>query len=438
MLAKRSLTLLGANFLFAAISVQLVLRPDLGVAVYPFYGVLALWTDLRRESELPFIFTFLASVAGILLAMRTPQLAEKAALAVEMAGLWGLDWGISLYRARDLADQRVTLTKRLALDAGIRDDERDLKYYRSYQESVGGQIRLRRDLAETARSLGRVTDSREVYHRLVEALSERFPEARVQVLAEAASDPLVGLACQRQTPVLVKDSSAQPWSGPAPEFASGMALSIKVMRQPAGFLKLESDQPGAFTPDDLRTVDLFATMAALSLENIQLYEHVHEAAVHDALTQLYSHRAFQQRLREELLRAGRSQTPLSMILCDIDHFKAYNDNYGHQAGDQLLRSLSAIIASFARPVDFPARYGGEEFCLILPNFVRSEAVGLAERIRARVAAEPFVLQGQRTGATMSFGVSSFPVDATTASQIVRIADERLYKAKHGGRNQVVG
>ena len=89
-------------------------------------------------------------------------------------------------------------------------------------------------------------------------------------------------------------------------------------------------------------------------------------------------------------------------------------------------------------MDFPARYGGEEFCLILPNFVRSEAVGLAERIRARVAAEPFVLAGRPTGATMSFGVSSFPTDATTASQIVRIADERLYKAKGSGRNQVVG
>jgi GGDEF domain-containing protein len=364
MLARRSVTLFGANLLFAAISVQLVLRPDLGVAVYPFYGVLALWTDLRRESELPFVFIFLATVAAVLLIMYTAQTADKAALAIEMAGLWGLSWGFSLYRGRDLADQRDILTRRQALDAGLRDDERDLKYYRSYQESVSGQIRLRRDMADTARSLGRITDSREVYHRLAQILAERFPESRVQILAEAAGDPLVGLAFQRQSAVLVKDSSAQEWGGQRPPFGSGLALPIKVMRQPAGFLKLESDQAGAFNQEDLRTVDLFATMAALSLENIQLYEHVHEAAVHDALTQLYSHRAFQQRLREELLRAGRSQTPLSVILCDIDHFKTYNDHYGHQAGDQLLRSLAAIIASFARPVDFPARYGGEEFCLI--------------------------------------------------------------------------
>ena len=125
-------------------------------------------------------------------------------------------------------------------------------------------------------------------------------------------------------------------------------------------------------------------------------------------------------------------------MCDVDHFKSYNDRYGHQAGDHLLKTLAGILASFARPVDMVARYGGEEFTLILPNYVRSETVQLAERIRARVSDEPFVFQGLPTRATMSFGVASFPQDATTASQIVRCADERMYRAKHGGRNQVVG
>ncbi|MDD5656069.1 MAG: sensor domain-containing diguanylate cyclase [Elusimicrobia bacterium] len=417
---------------------ELVLRPDLGVAVYPFFGALALWTDFRREAELPFIFTFLASLVGILVAVRCPHAAQKAAVMVEVGGLWALDWGISLYRNRDLADQRDALAKRLALDAGIRDDERDSKYYQAYQETVGGQIRLRRDLAETARAFGRITDSREVYRRLVDILSQRFPEARVSVLADAAADPLVVLAARRQGPVLVKDCAVQEWPAGAPACGCGMALAVKVMRQPAGYLKLEAARPGAFAPDDLRTADLFATMAALSLENIQLYEHVHQAAVHDPLTQLFSHRAFEARLREELLRAGRGQTPLSFILCDVDHFKSYNDRYGHQAGDQLLRTLAAIIAAFARPVDFPARYGGEEFCLILPNMAHAEAVALAESMRRRVGEEPFVFQGNKTGATMSFGVSSFPADATTASQIVRIADERLYQAKNAGRDRVVG
>ena len=96
------------------------------------------------------------------------------------------------------------------------------------------------------------------------------------------------------------------------------------------------------------------------------------------------------------------------------------------------------MSSFARPVDFAARYGGEEFCLILPNFVRSEAVDLANRLRLRVESEPFVFQGHNTRATLSLGVSSFPQDATSPSQMIRVADERMYRAKSGGRNQVVG
>ena len=85
-----------------------------------------------------------------------------------------------------------------------------------------------------------------------------------------------------------------------------------------------------------------------------------------------------------------------------------------------------------------ARYGGEEFALVLPNFVRSEAVELANRIRLRIGGEPFIFQARTRTVTLSFGVASFPQDATTASQIIRVADERLYRAKNGGRNQVVG
>ena len=258
------------------------------------------------------------------------------------------------------------------------------------------------------------------------------------VVGGAGEDPLLLAAQRRRGPVLIKDARTESQVVPGARFISGVAIPMKVMRQAAGFVKLESDTPGAFGPDEVRTADLFATMAALSLENIRLYESVHRQATHDSLTQLHSHRAFQQRLQEEVLRAGRSQTPLAMIMLDVDHFKQYNDKFGHQGGDQLLRTLAAILASFARPVDFVARYGGEEFAIILPNYVRTEAVQVAERIRARVAEEPFVFNGAPTRATMSLGVAAFPTDATTASQIVRVADERLYKAKHGGRNQVVG
>ena len=433
---SRAVTLLGSYGLFVGLTLLIVARPELGPAAVPACGLCLLWSDLRRDGESPIVLTFLATVVAAVLMARAPD--AGPVLAAGVAGLWLLAGAQAAHRNRQFGDERETLLEQMTLQDQIRDDERDLKYYRSYEETVAVDTRLRRDLSDAAKSLSGTMDGREVQARLISILSERFPAARVSVVGGAGEDPLLLAAQRRRGPVLIKDARTESQVVPGARFISGVAIPMKVMRQAAGFVKLESDAPGAFGPDEVRTADLFATMAALSLENIRLYESVHQQATHDSLTQLHSHRAFQQRLQEEVLRSGRSQTPLALIMLDVDHFKKYNDTFGHQAGDQLLRTLAAILSSFARPVDFAARYGGEEFVLILPNFVRTEAIQVAERIRARVAEEPFVFNGSPTRATMSLGVAAFPTDATTASQIVRVADERLYKAKHAGRNQVVG
>ncbi|MCR4296605.1 MAG: GGDEF domain-containing protein [Elusimicrobia bacterium] len=433
---SRAVTLMGSYGLFAGLTLLVVARPELGSAAVPAFGVCLLWSDLRRDGESPVVLTFLATLVAAVLMVRSAE--ARPLIAAGLGGLWLLAGAQAAHRGRQFADEREMLLEQMNLQDQIRDDERDLKYYRSYEETVGVDTRLRRDLSDAAKSLSGTLDGREVQSRLITILQDRFPAARVSVVGGAGEDPLLLAAQRRRGPVLIKDARQEKQVVPGARFVSGVAIPLKVMRQAAGFVKLESDASGAFGPDEVRTADLFATMASLSLENIRLYESVHRQATHDALTQLHSHRAFQQRLQEEVLRSGRSQTPLSLIMLDVDHFKRYNDTFGHQAGDQLLRTLAAILGSFARPVDFAARYGGEEFALILPNYVRSEAVQVAERIRARIAEEPFVFNGAPTRATMSLGVASFPTDATTASQIVRVADERLYKAKHGGRNQVVG
>jgi diguanylate cyclase (GGDEF)-like protein len=434
---SRAVTLLGSYGLFAGLALAAVLVPAAAALAFPAFVLPLLWADLRRDAESPAVLAFFATVVGLVLLARAGP-AARLELGAGLIGLWAAAGALSAHRGRQSADERALLLEQMNLQDAIRDDERDLKYYREYEETVGSETRLRRDLSDAAKSLSGTLDAGEVQARLVSVLTARFPSARIELAGGAGADPLLLAAQKRRGPVLVKDSRAEALLAPGARFASGVAIPFSVMGRPAGFIKLESQKPGAFGPDDVRAADLFATMAALSLENVSLYESVRRQATHDALTQLYSHRAFQQRLQEEVLRAGRSQTPLSLIMCDIDHFKRYNDSFGHQAGDHLLKTLAGVLASFARPVDFVARYGGEEFVVVLPNFVRSEAVQLAERMRARVAAEPFVFQGQRTGATMSFGVASFPQDATTASQIVRSADERLYRAKEGGRNQVSG
>ncbi len=434
----RTVTLLGSSLAFALLSLALIRAPAWGPVVFPAFGLLFLWADQRGESENTVIFLFLVTAGGVLLISRTPRPLDQLALGCDLGGLWALSMALSAHRGACLKRRRELDVERHALDTRRRDDEREVNYYRAYELKAAEQIRLRRELAEGARALSSTMDAREVHQRLISMLSARYPNSRVDVTA-GAEDPLLDWAARRKGPVLVRDAGGDDrFGGKGVGCRSAVVVPMKIMHQQAGFVRLASDAVGAFTDSDVNTVDMLTTLAALSLENIQFYEQVHMQATHDPLTQLFSHKAFQTRMQDEVLRSGRSQTPLSMILCDIDHFKRYNDEYGHQAGDQLLRTVAAILSSFARPVDMVARYGGEEFALVLPNFVRSEAVELANRIRQRVAGEPFLFQGRGTNATMSFGVASFPTDATTASQIIRVADERLYRAKNGGRNQVVG
>src|SRR4029077_2197921 len=140
---------------------------------------------------------------------------------------------------------------------------------------------------------------------------------------------------------------------------------------------------------DLRILEALSLMASLALENLQLLAKLQEGAVHDNLTGLYTRKFFDERLSGESPRAGRYQTDFCLLLMDIDHFKRYNDTYGHAAGDQVLVRFSQVLERLVRPVDILARYGGEEFVLILPQMTLVQARETAEAIRQAIAAETF-------------------------------------------------
>lgn len=434
----RNLTLYGSIALFVGVSAALALLPGWEIVVYPAYALIFLWSDLRREEEFHIIFVFLATVACALIVARVPEGPQRLGLGIEALGIWLISLGLSFHRNQRAALSRAALATIEEHDVRIRDNEREMRFYEAYEKSTLAQVNLRRDLTRAAKSLATTMDPDEVRLRLMRIMEERYKGSRVQILAGQPEDPMVSWALKTKTPVLVKDMEKEDRFGdrsaPHP-FRSAMLVPMNVMKKPYGFLRVETGGAGAYTNDDLRTLDLFATLASLTLENIQLYAEVHSLAVHDSLTQLYTQRMFLQRLKEEILRAGRSQIPLSLLMGDVDHFKSYNDTYGHPAGDELLRAVSRILGNFTRPVDCVARYGGEEFALILPNTVRDHAVEVAERIRLAVAAEPFLFRGQRTRVTISFGVASFPQDATSQSQLIRVADERLYLSKGAGRNR---
>lgn len=160
-------------------------------------------------------------------------------------------------------------------------------------------------------------------------------------------------------------------------------------------------------------------------------------AKHDALTGLLNRQTLDEVLKRELDRAKRYQRSLSVLMIDIDHFKQVNDTRGHQAGDETLRQLAALLSREIRELDACGRFGGEEFLLVAPELDAAEALVLAQRIVAKVAAHPMIFANQTFYITVSIGTGSLSDEITSVSQLVRLADDAMYQAKAQGRNRAV-
>jgi diguanylate cyclase (GGDEF)-like protein len=161
-------------------------------------------------------------------------------------------------------------------------------------------------------------------------------------------------------------------------------------------------------------------------------------SITDPVTNLANHRHFQDRLRIEVDRAIRYGAPVSLVMVDIDHFKRFNDQFGHPAGDEILRLVGSRLTVLLRGHDLVARYGGEEFAIILPETAIDGAYVVCERMRANFAQDAFPgPEGNAAHLTISCGVASLPMHGTTAPELIAKADQMLYQAKRQGRNQTV-
>ena len=189
---------------------------------------------------------------------------------------------------------------------------------------------------------------------------------------------------------------------------------------------------------------IIAIMAAFALSFLAKYlmkardfEYQYKLATIDGLTELYNHRYFQDTLRKQIDIARRYNQAFSLIIVDIDFFKKFNDTYGHQAGDAVLRQVAKILKNNSRATDYVCRYGGEEMTIILPNTSAEDALFNANRICKAVADTPFHLTPvDKVNVTISLGVATFPDNAQTPQDLIEWADKGLYYAKEHGRNQV--
>ncbi len=205
-----------------------------------------------------------------------------------------------------------------------------------------------------------------------------------------------------------------------------------------GVLAVASYTPNAFDRTALELLENLAQHTALALDNANHHSEVEAQARLDSLTEVYNHGYIVHILRQELEKARLSDAPLSLVMLDIDHFKQYNDNYGHQVGDEVLVKLAQAIKQHIKSLDSVGRWGGEEFTIVLPNASGSQASQVALRLQETLRALSLHPRDEKTlpFPTISQGIAVFPSDAEDGDKLIQLADRRLYIAKNRGRNQV--
>jgi diguanylate cyclase (GGDEF)-like protein/PAS domain S-box-containing protein len=220
-----------------------------------------------------------------------------------------------------------------------------------------------------------------------------------------------------------------------------MYLCIPILAQgeTLGILHLQAtDDVPQLNASELSFKTTFAAQVGLSVANIRLREALRTQSVRDALTGLYNRRYLEETLEREMRRAARAAQSLGILMIDLDHFKKFNDTYGHDAGDAVLRETGASLSKGIRAEDFVCRFGGEEFVVILPTADPETSRARAERLRTKMRELTIMYQGKSLGmVTISVGVAAFPAHGTSPKELMVAADAALYEAKRGGRDQVV-
>jgi len=287
-------------------------------------------------------------------------------------------------------------------------------------EELQQRVRLMEMMSEVSRTALEGSDVSELLQRVESYIADHFPLRSVSI--ERCSD--------------IPPSSSE----------TGLVVPIRFHDSIVGALKLEADSAEVFSGANAVAFHAFANqiagairlaeMAAQLEEKTRALEaansHLEVISTHDGLTGLANRRHFDETLQLEWRRAARNGSALSILLMDIDRFKNFNDAHGHQAGDEVLRSVSrALLTCVHRAADLVARYGGEELVVLLPDTGAHQALAIAAQVREKISAD--------CGVTVSVGVATAIVtrDDSAAGELVRRADAALYQAKKGGRNRVV-
>jgi diguanylate cyclase (GGDEF)-like protein len=320
-------------------------------------------------------------------------------------------------------------------------------------------------MSETDELLQSCLSSKESFKIVIQHIEAELPDTSGAIYTIADDRSTVELAAQWGTPALGGNAFAPEdcWAlrrGRVNVFSGGdsrvmcahigtdiptqgMCVPMMAQGETIGVLSLQDGtNPGQsanhLSEDKSRMVKTLAEHLALAVANLQLRERLRSQSIRDPLTNLFNRRYMEESLARELHRATRKKSTLSIMAIDVDHFKRFNDTYGHEAGDKLLQELAQVFCHRLRGDDVACRYGGEEFILILPEAPLEAASERAEQLRQAIEKLKLDYHGQKLeNISVSVGVSCFPQHGTAPDVLLRTADAALYRAKEQGRNRVI-
>jgi diguanylate cyclase (GGDEF)-like protein len=338
---------------------------------------------------------------------------------------------------------------------------------RSFSQMTTALRREREEIASLNRFSEAVTQSTseiEVYDLLLHSLKERFQPRQVIIFqlkhaesylevvaslvplpAEVAAWPVIEerhncKAVRAGRPLVANDVRVEPlcpskfilpsegsyYCGPL--IASGIII---------GAVRIEASK-GLWTPERQRLLESYLNGAASALSNLRLLDRMKQQANIDVLTGLYNRRFLEDYARKIFAIAERREQPAGVIMLDLDNFKSFNDLYGHEVGDRILRQFAKTVTSAMRETNLAARYGGEEFVIVLPDTSTKSCALVAERIRQAVSSMvvPSNTDKPLPQLTVSVGVASFPTNGQTLDEVIQASDKALYESKRLGRNRV--
>jgi diguanylate cyclase (GGDEF)-like protein/PAS domain S-box-containing protein len=314
------------------------------------------------------------------------------------------------------------------------------------------------NLAKMAELLQSCSHEKDVLSVVASAAPKVFPELRCAVqlydrTREKIEVPAVGSQCARPASEVGPQDGAlrtgRAHTGAAGDHAaecghaasgeySDCRLPLLAHGEAIGILRFQMIEPGELPAAVLAVANMFAEQVGLSVANIRLREALRDQSIRDPLTGLYNRRYLEEMMERETRRAVRGEQGLGVLMLDLDHFKNFNDTYGHDAGDTVLRETAAFLLKSVRAEDIVCRFGGEEFIVILPAADLKVTQARAERIRSKLRELPVLHQGRSLGmVTVSVGVAELPQHGTSAKELIEAADAALYRAKREGRDRVM-